>query len=296
MQDTKDDKHNLELKVTETYDAPVSRQIWSAWHQGRSAAPATVRMIFDRWEELNPDASFHVVEREEGSELISAEGIDPASLTPQVKANLIRTILLRDHGGTWVDATLLPTIPLANWLDPIMAKQDFFAFRSEGDPDLVLQNWFLASRQGSTIISLWAKYYIDYFREARRLYRRNGILASGLRLTHYLAARQQYKIGQMTWFVDPKGGRKITFYPYAAHNYQLSHLLKQNKELRQLWDSGVSHWSVLPRLIGQMARDRDTPTSHFIEMAIEVLPHAPVHKLNHSDPRFQEIIKASKIL
>ena len=254
----------------------------------------TVRKIYDRWEELNPEASFHVVEGEEGSDLVSAEGIDPASLTPQVKANLIRTILLRDHGGTWVDATLLPTVPLADWLDPIMSKQDFFAFRSGGDPDLVLQNWFLASRRGGSLIATWAENYIEYFQRHRRLYWPDHMLRSGLRLPQYLAARRRYRLGQKTWFVNPEGGRDTVFYPYAAHNYQLSYLLAQNPQLRQMWDSGVSRWAVLPQLIGQMAKDKDTPDSHFLAMAVEALPHSPVHKLNHSDPRFLAVVEASE--
>ena len=296
MQDRCSDKACRGPRVTNTYDTPVSSKIWSAWHQGRAAAPATVRKIFDLWEQLNPESSFHVVEGEEGSDLVNAEGIDPASLTPQVKANLIRTILLRDRGGVWVDATLLPTVPLSDWLDPIMNEQDFFAFRSSGDPDLVLQNWFLASRQGGAIISLWAENYIDYFRRPRRLYWPNKMLRAGPRLPQYLAARRHYQPGRMTWFVDPEGGRETVFYPYAAHNYQLSYLLSQNKELQDTWDEGVSRWSALPLLIGKLAADKDTPTSNFISMAVEILSHAPVHKLNYKDPRFLDLVEAAENL
>ena len=64
--------------------------IWSAWLQGREKAPPVARGIFDLWERLNPDDTFHVVEHVEAREILRTHGIDIERLNPQVATNLIR--------------------------------------------------------------------------------------------------------------------------------------------------------------------------------------------------------------
>ena len=164
-------------------------RIWSAWIQGRSMAPPSVQLIFKLWEELNPNASFTVLERKEVEDIISRMGVDPVFLTPQVKANIVRTYLLAEYGGVWADATLLPTKPLSSWLRPDMLDAGFFAFRSTGNPFLILQNWFLYSEPGNQLTKRWLEFYCEYFSVRRYLFGSKRPLLSTFAFDYIRASR-----------------------------------------------------------------------------------------------------------
>ena len=142
-------------------------KIWSVWLQGRNKAPKHVQKIFELWEELNPGSEFRVLENHDVNSILSELGANFSRMTPQVKANITRTYLLATYGGAWVDATLFPTKPLESWLTPELRREGFFAFRSTGRPELVLQNWFLYAAENNPLIKSWLSLYCDYFRIER---------------------------------------------------------------------------------------------------------------------------------
>ncbi len=245
------------------------------------------------WGELNPDYDLRLIEESEAAALLARLGVAQRRITPQVKADLLRSQMLKEHGGVWVDATLLPSKPLSAWLEGDLMQAGFFAFRSHGDPDLVLQNWFLSAEPGNPLMAAWTDLYTDYFRSARFYPSWKRALA-GQKPMEYLRYSQARRRGDMRWFVEPDRGRDCPYYPYAVHNYNLAYLLRTNSEVRAIWDRVPKKWSALPLMIGGLARDEATPLPAFLSAASELLGHAPVHKLNNRDVRFDELVSCAR--
>ena len=262
-------------------------KIWSAWI--RQNAPPVVQKIFSLWESLNPNAHFHVVENTQAKSIINGLGIDYQNLTPQVKANIIRTFLLKEYGGLWVDATLLPTQPIDEWLCDLIPS-GFFAFRSTGNPDLILQNWMLYSEPDHIIITSWLSEYCDYFRITRYSENSKKIFLTKYAPHHFLF-QYLWKRREPSYFVDPRKGRFIRIYPYAMHNYTLAFLLKNRPGLAKYWSQVPTYFHIKPTLINYCSLDRETSDSAFAALASELLPISPVHKLNSHDTRFLPMIE-----
>lgn len=264
-------------------------KIWSAWLQGRKNAPEHVQKIFSLWEKLNPEFTLEVLEEDQADEIIIKLGIKQTKISPQVKTNLIRTYLLNEHGGIWVDSTLLPTRPIQSWLFPNLFNEGFFAFRSSGAPELVLQNWFICSEKKHPITQGWLNTYVDYFQSPRYFPTWKRAIFHR-KLFDFLKYKIAVSKSDYMYFVDPERGRKCSFYPYAAHNYNLNHLLNTRKDLSSIWKRVPIKYNTLPSMIGEWSKDPDTPVEDFIALSLESLQLSPVHKLNHRDTRFNQLI------
>ena len=264
-------------------------QVWTAWLQGRKNAPSHVRKIFDLWQTLNPKAKLVVLEEAEIQEILRDIGVTDNKLSPQVKTDIARTYLLANEGGVWVDSTLLPTRPLDSWLNAELKAEGFFAFRSSGHPALVLQNWFLYSEQNHPLTRAWLELYCDYFRSKRFLAGSRRIFLSP-HILDVFRHRWAIKRRDFEFFVDPKRGRSCRMYPYAIHNYCLFYLLRRDHTLARIWESVPKHYHAQPSVIGYFAGDTETCDEVFLELALELIAHAPVHKLNHREKRFVSLI------
>jgi hypothetical protein len=274
----------------------MDRQIiWTAWFQGRQRAPNHVQRIFRLWEELNPDRQLHVIEDAEAQEILERVGVRQPRMTPQAKADLVRLIMLKEHGGVWVDSTLLPMVPLSAWSDDLTKQAGFFAFRSAGLPDLVLQTWFLSAAKANPLVSKWCDFFVDYFK-APRCWSNWKRAVYHLKFSDYIDYCRAERKRDMLWFVDPDRGRHCFFHPYMATNYNLAYLLKNDIELQEIWGDVPARWETLPGLVGAVARDAETPLNSFHDIVREVLPHSPVHKLNHRDKRFDEVVSQARDL
>lgn len=268
-------------------------KIWSVWLQGRNNAPKQVQKIFELWEELNPNSEFRVLEHDEVDSILRKLGVNVSRMTPQVKANITRTYLLASYGGAWVDATLLPTRPLENWLTPELRREGFFAFRSTGRPELVLQNWFIYAEENNSLINSWLSLYCDYFRVERFPQASKRIFLTS-HLLDYFRFKNATNRRDFLYFVDPDRGRSCRMYPYALHNFTLAYLLKTDKSLAELWGKVPVKFHIQPSLVGYSAADADTPDEMFLRLALEILPSSPVHKLSHHYARFENLIDQAK--
>jgi hypothetical protein len=100
-------------------------------------------------------------------------------LSAQHRADLIRLLLLHEHGGIWTDATNIFTENL-DWVDEVWGASDpdLFSFRSpqedqvflwNGEQIPLLENWFLAVVPKTPFISQWNDIPLNLqFRTSRR--------------------------------------------------------------------------------------------------------------------------------
>lgn len=264
-------------------------KLWTAWLQGRDVAPEAVRKIFHLWETLNPDYEVRVLEQKDTQQILERLGVNNQPLTPQVQTNFVRLYVLKKYGGVWADSTLLPTVPLGSWLPEKISQSGVFAFRSTGDPNLILQNWFIAAEAENPIICAWLDKYTEYFSTTRLFPRKRNIVTNFAYFDYLRYLRAMEKENKL-WFIDKDKGANCRFYPYAAMNYCLAYILKNNTELQEVWKKVPTRFHPICTYLGELYRDQDTPDETLFEVAKSILPLAPLHKLNHSDKRWIKVL------
>lgn len=264
-------------------------RIWSAWLQGRKNAPRHVQQIFDLWERLNPDCNVKILEQEDVDAILSRLKVNTINMTPQVKTNMARLHLISTLGGVWVDATLLPTMPLMSWLTPQLRSNGFFAFRSTGEPELILQNWFLYSEKDNYFVENWLSSYCDYFKVQRFSAMSKRVILSRYAFDFIRYHRSKNK--DVMYFVNPSRGRSCRVYPYAVLNYNLSYLFDTDPSMKKYFDEVPRFYNARTGLIGHFANDKHTPKDVFLEVALDLLACSPVHKLDARDQRYGELIE-----
>ncbi|MFY0672430.1 MAG: hypothetical protein JXQ87_03460 [Bacteroidia bacterium] len=121
------------------------KKIWTYWNSGEYSAPDLVKICFKSWKIKNPDFLFTVLNDESAEEYLkkiplSADKIHTLSI--QHKSDLLRTVILKEYGGVWVDATLYCNEPLSRWMTKSLSEGIFF-FKDPG-PDRVISNWFIS--------------------------------------------------------------------------------------------------------------------------------------------------------
>ncbi len=263
-------------------------KIWAAWFQGRSVAPESVKRILHLWEAFNPDHELHVIEQSEADAILQKLGIRQDRISPQITSDLVRLWLLNEHGGTWVDATVLPSAPLDTWLPALREPAGLFAFASTGDPNHLLQTWFISASPGNVLIEMFLMEFSRYFGRRRLFPTWKRALRHGA-LKDYHRFRQKIAERDTLWFVDPEGGFDNAFYPYAVINYTLASLLNRDPALAAIWQKVPHRSAAVPQLIGSLAGDPETPDATFLRHAAEISGLCPVHKLNYRDRRFSAL-------
>jgi hypothetical protein len=145
----------------------IPKILWMFWDSGEETAPELVKLCIASWRKRNPNWTVHVLDRDSVAAYV--EMPEMGNLSIQSYADLLRTRLLRVHGGVWADATCFCLRPLDHWL-PVVAQRGFFAyFWTRPDRWFIrpgyfrmIANWFLASEPNGTIISTWESYSVRY--------------------------------------------------------------------------------------------------------------------------------------
>jgi hypothetical protein len=121
------------------------------WFQGFDEAPNIVKWCVHSWKKYNPTWRIVLLDNTNLHEYVD---LSKLSYDKDIQlchlANMVRMILLRDHGGLWIDATAFCNKPLDDWL-PAYTHSGFFAF------DKPLSTWFLYAEKGHPLITQWCQ-------------------------------------------------------------------------------------------------------------------------------------------
>jgi len=140
----------------------IPKKIWFLWLQGEAAMKPMVQECYRSWQELNPDWEVIVLTRENLTEYIPVgQYLDNDHITMQALSDIVRIMLLRDHGGVWTDASGFCTRPLDDWVHEAVAD-GFFGIQALRE-DRLVDSWLLASLPGSYIATTWAAEVERYF-------------------------------------------------------------------------------------------------------------------------------------
>lgn len=151
--------------------ATFPRVLHFYWDQGIDEAPDLVRQCLESWRIHNPGWHIRIWDEASARSVTDRDSL-PSDLKTTPYSDILRTGILDEEGGVWIDATVYCLRPLDGWLPMIMAQCDFFAFRRPGK-DREISSWFLASRKGSRLVRelrAAAKAYWDRQAKPTRVY------------------------------------------------------------------------------------------------------------------------------
>lgn len=147
----------------------VPRKIWTYWDDPLKI-PKTVKMCMKGWAKWNPDYEITLLTKKNYHSYVTI----PDEIrehpnfqdSPQRFSDLIRLWTLAEHGGVWIDASILLNAPLDDWLFPRYAEfSGFYMERHTTKKQYpVLESFFFGSNKGSPFVRKWR----DEFSELAR--------------------------------------------------------------------------------------------------------------------------------
>ena len=171
-------RSSIALTINKKFPQKSSGLIWCAWLEGESHKdlPRVNYECLKQWKKLNPKSELVIITNQNIDRYIPEYNRIVSRLTHErdscAKSNLIRLLLLEKYGGSWVDASVFPMIPIAEIITQTINTTGFFTYRffprsiSEnrrvGDRECV--SWFIhASNPNSNIIKNWKEEFYDLF-------------------------------------------------------------------------------------------------------------------------------------
>jgi hypothetical protein len=173
----------------------VPRKIWTYWE---GTQPKTVKLCIESWKKFNPDYEVIVLTKKNFQGYITI----PEDIrkhphfndSPQRFSDLVRLYALEEHGGIWIDASVLVKQSFDEWLFPKYAEFAGYYMNSYTVDKKypVIESWFLAANKNSQFIKLWKREFLEMgtFREIKDYMesrKKMGVDFQRLRDPHYLA-------------------------------------------------------------------------------------------------------------
>lgn len=138
----------------------IPKKIWTYW-DNPDKIPKTVLLCMESWRKHNPEYQITLLTKKNymGYVRIPLELVVHPNFHDNSArfSDLIRLYALAEHGGVWIDSSILLKEPLDNWLFPRYAEFSGFYISSFTKPTLppVVESWFLACNKRSPFMALW---------------------------------------------------------------------------------------------------------------------------------------------
>ena len=149
----------------------VPKKIWTYWDSSdkspRTDLPKSVKLCMDSWKKHNPEYEIILLTKKnyKGYITIPEEIRTHPHFTdsPQRFSDLVRLYALEEHGGIWMDASILVKKPFDDWLFPRYAEFAGYYMGSitEDKKFPTLESWFLAANKNSKFIKLWKQEFLE---------------------------------------------------------------------------------------------------------------------------------------
>ena len=170
--------------------------IWTYWDDPKKI-PKTVELCIKGWKKWNPNYKVILLTKKnyKGYVTIPEELIDHPNFNDckQRFSDLVRIWTLAEHGGVWIDSSILLKGPL-DWLFPRYAEfSGFYLEKFTNKKEWpVLENWFFACNKGSPFVKLWRDEFskmVEYPNVEHYLLSRidMGVDFQGIDIPNYLA-------------------------------------------------------------------------------------------------------------
>lgn len=144
------------FKRTSYFENEIPKIIWTYWKDPN--IPPLVQKCIKNWEKYAPEYRIQMITEETVKNWVTP----PEwfwKLTPPRQSDWIRLYLLDQYGGVWMDASVVLTEPLSNWIP----KSGVFLFHQNGmtinKQYPVYESWFIATNPGHPFIKA---YFTDF--------------------------------------------------------------------------------------------------------------------------------------
>jgi hypothetical protein len=140
--------------------------LWTYW-DNPDTMPRSVTLCIESWKKFNPTYNVVVLTKHNFKQYITIPNeilLEPNfNDSPARFSDLLRLCLLAEHGGIWIDSSILLKEPLDTWLFPRPAEFSGFyisSFTKEGLPP-VIESWFLACNKNSEFMRRWRDEFLE---------------------------------------------------------------------------------------------------------------------------------------
>ena len=157
-QENKKTRKQASERASEITNKQASK-VFSYWAEGELNSPPIVRMCINSQRQAYPDSYVFLDDSciEDWIEVPEVIRKKRTCMSTTHYSDVIRLLLLKEHGGTWLDSTVFVTNKLE------IKNGSFFAFTRPGDPFL-LSSWYLQSMvPNNYLISKWLDSLLNYW-------------------------------------------------------------------------------------------------------------------------------------
>ena len=156
-------------KSFETKEINEPYRIWQYWEQGLENAPEIVQACLDSVVKYNPNIERVIISPKNVREYVNIpEFIYKLKEKGIIKlaqfSDILRTYLLVEHGGCWIDATVLLTSPLPQYI----TNADLFVFKADEKSDLDglnMASYFISAKPNNKILCQCQSFFEKYWKE-----------------------------------------------------------------------------------------------------------------------------------
>lgn len=167
------DNFNLPLTLKQTsHSHQIPRKIWIYW---QGAECPLVQQCVHKIKQLNPNFEVFFLDQISVKAFSTLDFDELPSLTPQLKSDLIRLDLLSQHGGYWLDATIL-TYESLEWIQNLVTEnktQSFGYYRKKNTTIKeypVIETWLLATCPNQDFFKAWKNELMEVIQKTPKAY------------------------------------------------------------------------------------------------------------------------------
>ncbi|TGP51887.1 hypothetical protein EN802_17990 [bacterium M00.F.Ca.ET.159.01.1.1] len=144
--------------------------IWQYWAQGLANAPPLVKACMRSVQRHKGDRDLIVLDDTTVTNYVDLPGHiwdkrRRQLMNSQHFSNFIRLGLLLQHGGTWLDATILLRQPVPRQIE----SEDFYILRETNRTPRLVETWFIHARKGHPLVETVIHGLADYWGRYDRL-------------------------------------------------------------------------------------------------------------------------------
>ena len=150
----------------------IPKHIWVCWLQGEDQMPDIVKKCFASVKTFASDYTIHLITNENLFNYVHL----PEHIVRKYQngiisfthfSDILRTCLLYEHGGIWLDSTVL----LTGQLPPFITAETFFVYRPSWlqDTRTALSNWLISSTAHHPIITKQRQLLFSYWERENKL-------------------------------------------------------------------------------------------------------------------------------
>jgi hypothetical protein len=150
----------------------VPKKIWTYWDNSNNSdnpnkMPKSVKLCIDSWKKTNPEYEITILTKKtyKGYITIPEEISKHPHFNDSIArfSDLVRLYVLAEHGGIWIDASVLVKKSFDEFLFSKYAEFSGYYMKSiTTDPKYpVIESWFLAANKNSKFIQLWKNEFIQ---------------------------------------------------------------------------------------------------------------------------------------